>query len=951
MDSTGEWPLAIIATQDVSCGARLWSVGTSRRATVIVKATLGLVRGGAMRVAAPAPILLGDQHHEASIDRSVAASADVSPYLPRAEVLLTGHAYAPSPSPFMPVRLSVVGARPLVDKTLHVFGERMWLETEQTTAPVPFTRIPIRYERAARGPVEFEENPVGLPAQPGLPVFNVVDPSDRASPAGFGPIAPHWPARRRLLRGLDPATIDAPRPTIPDTFAWSFFHAAPPDQRCTFFEGTEWVVLEGMHPDHARIESQLPGARAQARVYGVDSTGHREVNLVADTLWLDPDHSIACVVWRGNFEVESDAALQSAQVFAGLELPGRPIPWPGATAAVAADLEKPGPTNVAPDDTGDRSSEVPTRAQVTVARVGPAIAETAGVFTEAAPPEPAPPPPADTPARPADVTAASPTPTSARAWVPGSTLASPVMLEQLMAADAERQAAAAPPIAIQDAPRPPESITNVRLNLETLQQPPPAPGSAPQAPTSTGTLSSTIPQAPSELRALIAKAAQDNAPPTEAHGAPTDAASGFEDAPTYAPEASDVARIVQEAEASALQSAPKPDPLGVRPQPPALARSAKTTIRGLGDSDSKPPPEPPSTARAGFQQMKSLIQAEEQPTAQLAVPEVLLKLAAEVGLSGVATSEATPGPGRSGDDDDTGRPTLTNAEAPTFSQIAARPAPVHFGEMRLEVERRIRERESLEGLDLSDVDLSGFDLSGQRLTGARFDRAILQKTRFRGVDLSGASLEGADATEADFDDAILERTNLVGAKLGKATLRRAFLTDANLTGAKAVGACLDQASGLRAIFARAILNEASFVGTTLDGADLTEAQLDGANLEGALLPELRAYEVSAEGARFSRCTLRGARFDGGVLGRARFDAAQADDTIWDRAVLDGATFEGARLVGGSFTKASLKHTSFAGADLEDARFNRAVLTGARLTGVDLSKVTLDGAEMSGVITE
>ena len=44
------------------------------------------------------------------------------------------------------------------------------------------------------------------------------------------------------------------------------------------------MVLEGLHPDYPRIESQLPAARARARVYGAESTGYREVGLAADTM-------------------------------------------------------------------------------------------------------------------------------------------------------------------------------------------------------------------------------------------------------------------------------------------------------------------------------------------------------------------------------------------------------------------------------------------------------------------------------------------------------------------------------------------------------------------------------------------------------------------------------------------------------------------------------------------
>ncbi len=949
MEQTGEWPLAIIATQDVACGARLWSVGGKRRATVIVKATFSLVRGGAAQLAAPRQILLGDQHHESSLERSVIASADMAPYLPRAEVVLSAHACAPSPSPFLAVRLAVMGSRPLVDKTLHVFGERMWLEGEQMTAPVPFTRIPIRYERAHRGQPGYEENPVGMPVAAGQPVANVIDPADPLGPAGFGPMAGFWPARRRLLRDLDPTAIEAPAPAIPDPFAWSYFHAAPPDQRCSFFEGNEWILIEGMHPDIPRLESQLPGARAQARLYGVDATGHRDIGLSADTLWLDADRLVACLVWRGNFEVEGDAALEAAQVFAGVELPGRPIPWPGGTAQVTALVEErkaasaPGHAQPAPAAIEAPSSETPTASP---RQVDALLAYAASAPSNLGAAEPSEPPPSE----PAPVT--NPQPMPAR-WAPGSTLASPGMMlpEQL------QNLGAGPEPVVEDkpidtSPRLPESVTNVHADVAVAEASPVTPDPAGGDPNLAAGLNNTMKQPPSELRRLIAKATEEEAAAAVAAARPP--MVSFDDSPTFIPDSEDVRKIVEEAERQ-IERDERADPVGVRPSPTTSMRSSKTTIRGLGEGgDSKPPPEPaPPTARFD-DETRSLLQGQEQPTAQLAVPDQLLALTSGPASAAAARHEPAPPPEpaiQHIDEDDTGRPTLTNVEAPAFSQVAPKPLPVHMGETRNEVERRIRERESLAGVDLSDVDLSGFDLSGQTLTGCRFDRANLRGARLRGVDLSGASFEGADASKADFDDAILERTNFVGAKLAESSIRRAFLTDANMTTADLTAAQLDQSSGLRAMFCRARLDRASLQGVTLDGADFTEAQLDGANLDGALLPELRAYEVSAEGARFCRCSLRGARFDGAVLGRARFEGAHADDSIWDRSVLDGATLEGARLVGASFTKASLREASLSGADLSEARFNRAVLTGAKLVGTDLNTVTLDGAELTGIVTD
>lgn len=333
-----DWPIAIIATHDVACGARLWRAGGKRRLTVVVKASFAMVPGGAMQLVAPLDVVVSDRHGDDQPERSLVSASELAPYLPRAEVSFVGHAYAQRPIPEMSVRLAVVGQRQLIDKTLYVYGERMWLDDGQVTQPVPFTRIPLRYERASRGLAGYEENPSGMAYAAGQPVPNIIDPSDPEAPAGFGPIPASWPSRLRLLRGLDPSLVDGAEPELPDAFAWSYFHAAPIDQRCSFFEGREWVVLDGLNAEHPHLESHLPGARAQARLYDTEASGHTELTLNADTMWIDGDRGIVCVLWRGNHEVGSDAELARSQVFAGLELPGRPIPWPGERARRASSI-------------------------------------------------------------------------------------------------------------------------------------------------------------------------------------------------------------------------------------------------------------------------------------------------------------------------------------------------------------------------------------------------------------------------------------------------------------------------------------------------------------------------------------------------------------------------------------------------------------------------------------
>jgi hypothetical protein len=185
-------PLSPVATAAVFCrlGGALW-------ATVVVKATFQLVHGEAARLIQPLDLITADQAN--ANNGSLERARETAPHMPNAGVLLTGHAHAPAGRavPSMSVRLGISREKPVIDKTLHVFGARA---AANASAITPFQKMPLVYERAFGGAGVWE-NPVGVggPGSASLP--NVVDPRDPRRVAGFGPIAPHWAPRRAAPRG------------------------------------------------------------------------------------------------------------------------------------------------------------------------------------------------------------------------------------------------------------------------------------------------------------------------------------------------------------------------------------------------------------------------------------------------------------------------------------------------------------------------------------------------------------------------------------------------------------------------------------------------------------------------------------------------------------------------------------------------------------------------------
>lgn len=324
------WPVEVVPLNPVSCASTLWRMEGALHVTLVVKATFGLVPDGPARMIAPEEIVPRDRHYDKNPVNSVEAAGEVAPYLPRAGVVLVGHAYAPGGVrvPAVSARLSIFRERVLLDKTVHVFGDRA---AANPGSPQPFQRMPLRYERAFGG-LGIDENPVGTGALAGSALPNLIHPASPRRPAGFGPIGSSWPSRRSLLGAETRVQAKEKIPELGAGFAFGYFQSAPPDQTLDAIEGDEWILLDGLHPTLPRVRSRLPSARGMARA-AIGSGPLQPVNLAADMLVISADRQICSVIWRGHLVVsEGEAALPWLRVYAGVEMPGRPLAWPAASA-------------------------------------------------------------------------------------------------------------------------------------------------------------------------------------------------------------------------------------------------------------------------------------------------------------------------------------------------------------------------------------------------------------------------------------------------------------------------------------------------------------------------------------------------------------------------------------------------------------------------------------------
>ena len=334
----GEWPVAVFAVGDAAVGTTLWRAQGQLHVTVVVKATLSMRDGKRMSLVAPRPLARADLHFDSAPSRSVQIPSDLAPYLARTDVVLYGSAYPAdgAPAKLSTVRLAVHrGDKALLDKSLYIYGPREKWEHE----PKAFNRMPIDYEHAYGAPGEGS-NPVGVGAG-GEGVPNIIDTKRPNRPAGLGAIAASWPVRHVLATHV--ATSASGIAEIGEGLDWSYFQAAPRDQRVAYLTGDEWVSFAGAHPNHDRVQSQLPSIVAEAYVWARSSTPEDEgfpIELNADMLVINADALLCTVTWRGSFPVTSEDVVDALRVGAGVRFGELELDFAAALRAIGSEGEQ-----------------------------------------------------------------------------------------------------------------------------------------------------------------------------------------------------------------------------------------------------------------------------------------------------------------------------------------------------------------------------------------------------------------------------------------------------------------------------------------------------------------------------------------------------------------------------------------------------------------------------------
>lgn len=294
---------------------------------VVIKGTFVVGSDGEAALAEnPEPLVYADAHHEDPATSSIKYECDFAPFKPRADILINGHAITPSDKPTRRMTVAVeVGS---ISKHVTVFGDRQWERGVfglRPSAPAPFVKMPLLFERAFGGSDHTHDNPkhqgtdlrnpVGLGFHKnsdsgtisGTPLPNLEDPADLISkwsdtprPMGFGAIGRGWQPRIRHAGTYDDRWLNERFPYLPADFDQQYFQSAPADQQAPYLQGGERVRCSNMTPEGIFLFS-VP--MMQVSILYRFRDRNYPVTPTLDTLIVEPDERRCLLIWRASVPV------------------------------------------------------------------------------------------------------------------------------------------------------------------------------------------------------------------------------------------------------------------------------------------------------------------------------------------------------------------------------------------------------------------------------------------------------------------------------------------------------------------------------------------------------------------------------------------------------------------------------------------------------------------------
>ncbi|KAJ1493284.1 hypothetical protein T484DRAFT_1768665 [Baffinella frigidus] len=275
---------------------------------------------------------------------------------------------------------------------------------------------------------------------------------------------------------------------------------------------------------------------------------------------------------------------------------------------------------------------------------------------------------------------------------------------------------------------------------------------------------------------------------------------------------------------------------------------------------------------------------------------------------------------------------------------------------------------SLIGADLSNCQLQIAcpDSPGDELKGryARFDGAMVHRTRLAGCDLSETSFPEIhkDASMVNLAGSSLREMTLEGISFLRAHMTRVDLSECHISSCIFTDADLRNSTLPRTVwnnvrFVRANVAQSNAEGATFTDCDFTDAKIDDmSNAEGATFTDCDFTDAhiddmsNAEGATFTDCDFTEAKIDdmGNVEGSTFCDCDFTDACIDGVVRIDDIVFRGATLTRCNLPRASAKRCLFHQATLIECSFFAADLSFAKLFETkmqrgDMREVIITGA--------
>jgi hypothetical protein len=296
----------------------------------LVQASYAIGAGGTLSQMDEQPALnLAGEWYGDPAQASMRFEPQIALAKPSTDIVLLGHAHAPR-SGAIEVQVGIrVGP---VSKVALVTGDRFLVRRSRAiaiSAPVPFEKIPLVYERAFGGWDKRDPDPeqhrcesrnpsgVGFRAhtraaddQMSMPNIEYAEHrfatyGDTPVPAGFGFLAPHWSPRSKFAGTYDAAWDRDRKPLLPHDFDRRFFNAASAGLVAPHhLLGNEPVVVIGVAPE-GRVAFELPAIPPPVCV--VELRGRNLVPLSGplDTVIVDMDRRAVTLLWRSHLAVRN----------------------------------------------------------------------------------------------------------------------------------------------------------------------------------------------------------------------------------------------------------------------------------------------------------------------------------------------------------------------------------------------------------------------------------------------------------------------------------------------------------------------------------------------------------------------------------------------------------------------------------------------------------------------